>query len=102
MATGMATASVLAFTATTPRRKHVIQLAVRHTELNIVEADPDPDAGTSSDTYELRVFDVSVLVRLREQWKGQRLVPYGHVEHEAERPRLLLVKVDNRGETEHR
>ncbi|MFF2378356.1 hypothetical protein ACFVUW_28600 [Streptomyces xiamenensis] len=104
MATGMVTTAVLVFTATMPRRTRVSSLTVRQADLTVVDADPDPDGGTPSDIYELRVFDVSVLVRLREQWKGQRLVPYVHVdiEHEADRPRLLLVEVDNQGESEHR
>ncbi|MFJ9574618.1 hypothetical protein [Streptomyces bacillaris] len=101
MATGMVTTAVLVFTATMPRRTPS-SLTVRRADLTVVDA--DPDGGTPSDIYELRVFDVSVLVRLREQWKGQRLVPYVHVdiEHEADRPRLLLVEVDNQGESEHR
>lgn len=102
MATGTVTTAVLVFTATMPRRTRATELTVRQADLTIVAADPDPGGGTPSDTYELRVFGVSVLVRLREQWKGQRLVPYVHIEHEADRPRLLLVEIDNQGESEHR
>lgn len=68
----------------------------------VTVADADPEDGTPSDVYELRVHGVSVLVRLRDTWAGERNVPYVHIEHEAPRPRLLLVEVDNAGEREHR
>ncbi|MGW4890706.1 hypothetical protein ACWEQL_00325 [Kitasatospora sp. NPDC004240] len=61
-----------------------------------------PVEGLPSETYELTALGVSVLIRLREDWKGQPLVPYVHIEQRADRPRLLLVEVDNRGETEYR
>ncbi|MFD3662883.1 hypothetical protein ACFWVF_20170 [Streptomyces sp. NPDC058659] len=75
---------------------------MRQATLVVVEADPDPDGGSPSDAYELRVYGVSVLVRLRQHWSGEHLVPYVHIDHETDRPRLLLVEIDNKGETEHR
>ncbi|WP_439681533.1 hypothetical protein [Embleya sp. MST-111070] len=101
MAIGMSVAAFWVFVVTMPRR-HPTECLLREAVLTVVDADPDPDGGTRSDTYELRVHDVSVLVRLREQWAGRPLVPYVHIEHEANGPRLLLVEVDNQGESEYR
>jgi hypothetical protein len=74
---------------------------VRDAAITVVDADPAD--GTPSDVYEVQVFGVSVLIRRRTQWRDQMHVPYVHVdiEHQADPPRLLLVEVDNRGETEH-
>ncbi|MGP3690854.1 hypothetical protein ACTVZO_40315 [Streptomyces sp. IBSNAI002] len=102
LAAAMSTTAVCVFTATMPRRRRGTKYALRQAVLTVTDADPDPDNNMPSDVYELRVFGVSVLVRLREEWNGQHLVPYVHIEHEAERPRPLLVEIDNQGESEHR
>ncbi|MFB7865516.1 hypothetical protein [Streptomyces sp. NPDC056069] len=102
MAATLSSVAVYVFATTMPLRRRSTTHQARRATLAIVEADPDPDGGSPSDTYELRVYGVSVLVRLRQDWKGERLVPYVHIDHEADRPRLLLVEVDNKGETEHR
>ncbi len=98
--TAAATLAILAGAMPPTRRGAALQRRIRDARVTVVDADPDD--GTPSDVYELRAFGVSVLVRLREDWKGQPLVPYVHIDHEASRPRLLLVEVDNQGETEYR
>ena len=102
LAVVLALAALAVFTATMPggRSRGPARRTIRDAVVTV--ADADPGDGTPSDVYELHVFDVSVLVRLREQWNGQRLVPYVHIEHQADHPRLLLVEVDNGGESEHR
>lgn len=102
MAATLSSVAVYVFATTMPLRRRSTTYQTRRATLAFVEADPDPDGGSPSDTYELRVYGVSVLVRLRRHWKGEHLVPYVHIDHEADRPRLLLVEVDNKGETEHR
>lgn len=102
LAAATSTTAVCVFTATMPRRRRGTEYTLRQAVLTIADADPDPEGNMPSAVYELRVFGVSILVRLRAEWDGQHLVPYVHIEHEAERPRLLLVEVDNQGETEHR
>jgi len=102
LAVGLTAMCAALLGVTMPVRRSTKELAVRDAVLAVVLADSDPQDGTVSDTYELRVHGVSVLVRLRGTWKDQRLVPYVHIDHDADRPRLLLVEVDNQGETEYR
>lgn len=106
IATALALAAVATFVATMPagrsRRSSTGEHTIRDAVVTVADADPGPDGTTPSDTYELRVFGVSVLVRVRADWEGQPSVPYVHIEHQADRPRLLLVEVDNDGESEHR
>ena len=56
---------------------------------------------TPSDVYEIAVFGVSVLIRRRAQWGATTDVPYVHIEDQNDGPGLLLVEVNNGGESEH-
>ncbi|MFZ3492161.1 hypothetical protein ACODT5_02790 [Streptomyces sp. 5.8] len=102
LAAATSTTAVCVFTATMPRRRRGTKYTLRQAVLTVADADPDLEGNMPSAVYELRVFGVGILVRLRAEWDDQHLVPYVHIEHEAERPRLLLVEVDNQGEIEHR
>ncbi|WP_416966210.1 hypothetical protein [Streptomyces sp. Agncl-13] len=64
--------------------------------------DASPKDNTPSDVYEIQVFGVSILIRRRAQWGLDTDVPYIHIEDQRDEAGLLLVKVNNSGEHEHR
>ncbi|MFE4512596.1 hypothetical protein ACFRMQ_00140 [Kitasatospora sp. NPDC056783] len=98
----LALAAVMVFASTMPARprRPARPTAHRVRDARVTVFDAAPDDSQPSDTYELRVHGVSVLVRLRPDPNGHP-VPYVHVEHLADRPRVLLVEVDNKGERIH-
>ncbi|MFF8535841.1 hypothetical protein ACF07B_28475 [Streptomyces sp. NPDC015532] len=73
---------------------------VRDASITVVNASPEDN--TPSDVYEIQVFGVSMLIRQCAQWGPATDVPYIHIEDQRDEAGLLLVKVNNSGEHEHR
>jgi hypothetical protein len=74
----------------------------RHAQIRVFNRSDEPDRDDASDMYVIEVFDVSVLIRLRQPRGGDQPELYLHIDNEGRPPTDLAIEVDNPGETRYR